>query len=87
MFCIKHDSIHFPEKIIKWDIENPELPLLQSKTTSNSFSLSAIVKNNAHKVLKSIIDHYDKAFLTDIALKIDSKGKSAIDYAEECGTV
>jgi ankyrin repeat protein len=60
IYSLKHDETGFPSMMISKDKEEAALPLLKSKVTANSFSLIAVIKYEAVKVLGLIFENYEK---------------------------
>ena len=83
LFSVKNDYIGLPNVLIQKDKEDSDRPLLQSKLMVGAFSVSAVMRFEAIKCLKLIIQNYDAKFLTRLSWEKDHKNLTSHDYAEK----
>ena len=63
VYSVWEDKTGFPTIFFDEDKENPDHPLWT--TQPNSFSMWAIIKNEAIEVFKLVVKKYDKKFIQD----------------------
>ena len=81
LYSVKNDKIGFPDLLLRTEPKPGHF--FKEKQFSASFSLAAIAKYSAIEIFKLVVSRYTKKLLYEIAHLPDSKGTTAIEYAEE----